>query len=110
MSYWGSNTVHMWVNMAGTGTPYARDSYGLSSISDNGTGDYTLNFSTATSNDDYCVLGGNVGATSSYHSTPFAFGTYSLGTGSVRVKTPAMSNLSVFQDTDVIHVCVITDN
>ena len=110
MAYLGDNSIHMWVNMYGTGTPAARDSYGLSSIADNGTGDYTLYFSTAISNDDYCVLGGNVGGTSSYHSTPFAFGTYSLGTGSVRIKTPAMSSLSTFQDTDVIHVCVITDN
>ena len=44
MSFWGENTVHMWVNMNGTGTPGARDSYGLSSISDNGTGDYSFNF------------------------------------------------------------------
>ena len=110
MAFFGENTVHMWVNMDGTGTPAARDSYGLSSKSDNGTGDYTLNFSTATSNSSYCVLGGNVGGTNQYHSNPFAFGTYGLGTGNVRIKTPAMSNLSIMQDTDVIHLCVITDN
>tara|TARA_R100000654_G_scaffold49838_1_gene75988 strand:- start:1334 stop:1666 length:333 start_codon:yes stop_codon:yes gene_type:complete len=109
MAFFGENSIHMWVNMNGTGTPAARDSYGLSSISDNGTGDYTFNFSTALANDDYCVLGSNIGATSNYHSAPFAFGTYSLATGSVRTKTPAFSNLNLFQDTDVIHVCVITD-
>ena len=42
MAFFGENTVHMWVNMDGTGTPAARASYGLSSISDNGTGDYTF--------------------------------------------------------------------
>ena len=110
MSFWGENTVHMWVNMNGTGTPAARDSYGLSSISDNGTGDYSFNFSTNTANNDYCVLGGNVGATSSYHSTPFAYGSYQLSTSSARTKTPAMSSLNTMQDTDVIHLCVITDN
>jgi len=110
MAYLGENSIHMWVNMDSTGTPSARDSYGLSSISDNNTGDYTLNFSTATANDDYCVLGSNIGATSSYHSTPFAQGIYGLGTGSCRIFTPAMSDLSTMQDTDAIHVCVITDN
>ena len=110
MSFWGENTIHMWVNMNGQNTPAARDSYGLSSISDNGTGDYTCNFSTATANDNYCVLGGNVGGTSNYHSTPFAAGSYTLSTSSIRFSTPAMSNLSVMQDTNVIHICVITDN
>jgi|TARA_R100000149_G_C5812818_1_gene95387 hypothetical protein len=110
MAFFGENSIHMWVQMDGTGTPAARDSYGLSSISDNGTGDYTFNFSTATANDDYCVLGSNIGATSSYHSAPFAFGTHGIGTGNVRIRTPAMSNLNLFQDTDAIHLCVITDN
>jgi len=109
MAYFGENSIHMWVNMSGKNTPAARDSYGLSSIQDNGTGDYTFNFSTSTANDDYCVLGSNIGATDSYYSMPFAHGTYGIGTGSVRIFTPAMSDLNTMQDTDVIHVCVITD-
>ena len=110
MAYFGENAVHMWVNMNGTGTPAARDSYNLSSISDNGTGDYTLNFTNAAPNDDYCVLGSNIGATASYYSMPFAFGTYGIGTANVRIKTPAMSDLTSMQDVDVVQVMVITDS
>jgi hypothetical protein len=36
-----------WVNFNGTGTPAIRGSANVSSITDNGTGDYTVNFTTA---------------------------------------------------------------
>ena len=36
-----------WVNFDGTGTVAIRESGNVSSITDNGTGDYTINFSTA---------------------------------------------------------------
>jgi len=39
-----------WCNFNGTGTVAIRDSYNVSSITDNGTGDYTANLSTALSN------------------------------------------------------------
>ena len=42
-----------WVNFNGTGTIAARDSFNLSSLADNGTGDYTVNWSTALNNVNY---------------------------------------------------------
>lgn len=42
-----------WINFNGSGTPAARDSYNVSSITDNGVGDYTLNFSTSFSGANY---------------------------------------------------------
>jgi|21_taG_2_1085346.scaffolds.fasta_scaffold14562_2 hypothetical protein len=47
----------VWVNFNGTGTIAIRDSYNVSSVSDNGTGDYTVNFSTAMSDTNYCKVG-----------------------------------------------------
>jgi len=44
-----------WVNFNGTGTVAIRDSYNVSSITDNGTGDYSVVFSTAMSNANYCT-------------------------------------------------------
>jgi hypothetical protein len=44
-----------WVNFNGTGTVAIRSSYNVSSITDNGTGDYTVNFATALSDADYVV-------------------------------------------------------
>jgi hypothetical protein len=46
-----------WVNFNGTGTVAIRASYNVSSITDNGTGDYTVNFTTAMVDANYCVQG-----------------------------------------------------
>lgn len=48
-----------WVNFNGTGTVAIRSSYNVSSITDNGTGDYTVNFATALSDANYSVVGSN---------------------------------------------------
>jgi hypothetical protein len=45
-----------WVNFNGTSTPAIRASGNVSSITDNGTGDYTVNFTTAMSDANYVVL------------------------------------------------------
>jgi len=44
-----------WISFDGTGTPAIRGSGNISSITDNGTGDYTLNFSTALPDANYAV-------------------------------------------------------
>lgn len=46
-----------WVNFNGTGTVAIRASFNVSSITDNGTGDYTVNFTTAMPNANYAVSG-----------------------------------------------------
>jgi len=46
-----------WVNFNGTGTVAIRASGNVSSITDNGTGDYTVNFTTAMSDANYSVTG-----------------------------------------------------
>jgi hypothetical protein len=46
-----------WVNFNGTGTVAIRDSFNVSSITDNGTGDYTVNFTTAMPNANYIAIG-----------------------------------------------------
>ena len=57
--------IKAWCSWNGTGTAAIRDSYNISSLTDNGTGDFTLNFSDAFSNDDYC-LAGTAGPNSEY--------------------------------------------
>ena len=44
-----------WVNFNGTSTVAIRASYNVSSITDNGTGDYTVNFTTALADANYAV-------------------------------------------------------
>ena len=46
-----------WVNFNGEGTVAIRDDFNVSTITDNGTGDYTINFSTAMANTNYCFAG-----------------------------------------------------
>ena len=45
-----------WVNFNGTGTVAIRASFNVSSITDNGTGDYTVNFTTAMPDTNYAVV------------------------------------------------------
>ena len=52
-----SNPVKAWVNFNGTGTVAIRASLNVSSITDNGVGDYTVNFATALSTSDYALAG-----------------------------------------------------
>jgi hypothetical protein len=49
--------VKAWVNFNGTGTVAIEDSMNVSSITDNGTGDYTINFTVAMDNDNYAFFG-----------------------------------------------------
>lgn len=45
-----------WVNFNGTGTVAIRGSFNVSSITDNGTGNYTVNFTNALSNTSYSAV------------------------------------------------------
>jgi microcystin-dependent protein len=49
--------VKAWVNFNGTGTVAIRGSYNVSSITDNGVGDYTVNFASGLADANYCVGG-----------------------------------------------------
>ena len=47
-----------WVNFNGTGTIAIRDSHNASSLTDNGTGDFSVNYTSNMGNVNYCVTGG----------------------------------------------------
>jgi hypothetical protein len=50
------NTVKAWVNFNGTGTVAIRASLNVTSITDNGAGDYTVNLTTALADTNYAVF------------------------------------------------------
>lgn len=52
----GVGIVEAWVNFDGTGTVAIRDSGNVSSITDNGTGIYTVNFTTNLANANYSAI------------------------------------------------------
>jgi hypothetical protein len=49
------SALKAWVNFNGTGTVAIRAAYNVSSITDNGVGDYTANFTTAISDANYSI-------------------------------------------------------
>jgi hypothetical protein len=76
-----------WVNFDGTGTVAIRASGNVSSITDNGVGVYTVNFTTAMPDANYAVVFGGTGITSHPNSgAAVALGT-SLSTSSFQMTT-----------------------
>ena len=57
----GQSAAKAWVNFNGTGTVAIRESGNVSSITDNGTGDYTVNFTSAFSDVNYTQVSSSAG-------------------------------------------------
>jgi uncharacterized protein (AIM24 family) len=96
-------TCKAWVNFNGTGTVAIRASGNVSSITDNGTGNYTINFTTALSDANYATV------CSSSYSSAFVnrgMGAIVTATGSVQVVTQSgtgdafdnnLNNVAIFR-------------
>jgi len=101
-----------WVNFNGTGTVAIRASFNVSSITDNGTGDYTVNFTNALPDANYSAVaciqesGGNFSSVATIKNS----GTVSPTTSAVRFSTfgwtagnagavfdPPIVNVSIFR-------------
>jgi hypothetical protein len=86
-----------WVNFNGTGTVAIRAAFNVSSITDNGTANYTVNFTTAMPDTNYCIVasGANAESTGPYVLVPntYADVEYAPTTTSCRVGAlvPAVS-------------------
>jgi len=53
-----NGSAKAWVNFNGTGTVAIRQAYNVSSITDNGAGDYTVNYTNAFADSNYCATVG----------------------------------------------------
>ena len=69
-----------WVKFNGSGTVAIRDSFNVTSITDNSTGNYTTNFTSAMANDDYAAICGYQASSSQ----TYVVNIVSQATGSVR--------------------------
>ena len=78
-----------WVNFDGTGAVSIRSSGNVSSITDNGVGDFTINFTTAMPDANYAVAGvtGNADVTASPAAASIRAQTGEITTTSCRVRT-----------------------
>lgn len=90
-----------WVNFNGTGTVAIRASGNVSSITDNGTGDYTVNFTTAMPDANYAmVVGGGSGRAGGVGVIFGGFSTSAPTTTSARFTTYQQSPV-IFDAADV---------
>lgn len=97
-----SYTCRAWVNFNGTGTVAIRASGNVSSITDNGVGDYTVNFTTAMPDANYAgqVCIGAVGASDGVGG---GFSAATLIAASFRIRT-LNATQSASKDFDSIYV------
>ena len=101
-----NSPVKAWVNFDGTGTVSIRESFNVSSITDNGTGDYTVNFATALVDANYAVSG--IGQRPNFSDIIVALkqgSTPTQTTSDVRLVSQATN--ADFIDVNSLHVSVI---
>jgi hypothetical protein len=93
-----------WVNFNGTGTVAIRASGNVSSITDNTTGDYTVNFTTAMPDANYSVVGMSMrDSTNASNLSVLGSATYNtISTTNVRVNNRDDANNQI----DALAVCV----
>jgi len=95
-SGYGSSAVaygcRAWVNFNGTGTVAIRASGNVSSITDNGTGDYTVNFTTAMPDTNYCfnLSANDDGTGAGGQSDGFSYGAWKRGANSCAYNTSSI--------------------
>jgi hypothetical protein len=101
-----------WVNFNGTGTVAIRSSFNVSSITDNGTGDYTVNFTTAMPDVNYaaslsCVQRQTASTTNQsvgYYSTDDVNAT-TYSTTAVRISNK-IGSVTGFNDVNIVSVAI----
>ena len=82
----GQQAVKAWVNFNGEGTVAIRAGYNVGSITDNGTGDYTVNFTTAMVDVNYTpVMSGGHGASQNHYLYPCVSNVSAPTTSSFRI-------------------------
>lgn len=91
-----------WVNFNGTGTVAIRASFNVSSITDNGTGDYTVNFTTALPDANYAIIGTSGDGTNANQTLNLATNVnYSVG--SCRIRT---GSATTYNDNNYVNVAI----
>jgi len=101
-----SYSARAWVNFNGTGTVAIRASGNVSSITDGGTGTYTVNFTTAMPDTNYVALSvANEGTSVTVRSSQFGTQT-TAGVGVLTRNFSAGVNAGALADMSLIHMAV----
>ena len=86
-----NGTAKAWVNFNGTGTVAIRQAFNVTSITDNGVGDYTVNFTNAMADANYSILATGQSSTGAYNVVQQNVSTTQT-TSAVRLASLAQSN------------------
>jgi hypothetical protein len=92
-----------WVNFNGTGTPAIRAAFNVTSITDNGTGDYTVNFTTALADANYCYAAFcdfQIGTNNS----PRGVQVQTVASGSLRIRT--VDSAATLEDEEAVAIAI----
>jgi len=92
-----------WVNFNGTGTPAIRASANVTSITDNGTGDYTVNFTNALPDANYSAISNVDAATANIYSSCIKYGVAPT-TSAIRLSTGLVG--TAFTDVSIVDVAI----
>ena len=103
-SYVINGTAKAWVNFNGTGTVAIRESNNTSSITDNGTGNYTVNFTNAMEDAKYSLTGIGTWNTNTTSGGLFATQTSTFATTSAQVYVYQSNSLFNVVDS---HTCCV---
>jgi hypothetical protein len=116
--YGAQSVAKAWVNFNGTGTLAIRDSFNVTSITDNGSADYTVNFTTAMASANYVLTGSGTRSSTDPSSQAIigvvmARGTDVVLAGSVRLAlgtaNSSGTDLSSATDFDSVHIAIFGD-
>ncbi len=94
-----------WVNFNGTGTVAIRASGNVSSITDNGTGDYTINFTAAMPDANYILCGSGAGGTTNMWPVTPADTATPRTTSAIRIVTTVQNGTGAV-DSSVVNVAI----
>lgn len=94
-----------WVNFNGTGTVAINASGNVTSITDNGVGDYTVNFTTAMPDANYSVASQFEWANTAFGASGRVSTILSLVAGSFRMRVGFLGSTALFNAEDVSTVC-----
>lgn len=105
LSYVANGSAKAWVNFNGTSTVAIRDSLNVGSITDNGTGNYTINFTSNMANVNYSFYqfcSGSAGY-GSYGLYDFMFSTPTTSSFRTTTENNSGTNVDTIQVNDGVH-------
>ena len=105
LSYVANGSAKCWCNFNGTGTVALRDSLNVGSITDNGTGNYTINFTNNMANANYSFYQFNAGAADygSHGLYDFMFSAPTTSSFRTTTENNSGTNVDTIQVNDAVH-------